>query len=321
MLHSRNMTHYYSPQHSVFSTSSARTRGEEHKLTMPPTTAAPATAVSSVILLPIVGASGGLGASTCALQLARLCAHEGLRTCVIDVDFSGGGLDVLAGCEEQEGLRWHNIQAPLGSIDAEGFLNELIQWDGIPLLPYSPWENRDTQWWEIKAVFEAASVHSDIIICDCGRTVPNKVIAAWKSTRAQLTIIPVILMQCTTLGIARCSVLLECMRHNMHPHFSDCESALLFESACSINKLVSKTRKRNSHMSVAQVEDFLHARIYGSLPSDPRITRSDAQGWPLPQAKPEYERVLQAFIREYCLTNSPDKSGTTHRNTRGRRVA
>ena len=216
---------------------------------MPPTTAAPATAVSSVILLPIVGASGGLGASTCALQLARLCAHEGLRTCVIDVDFSGGGLDVLAGCEEQEGLRWHNIQAPLGSI------------------------------------------------CDCGRTVPNKVIAAWKSTRAQLTIIPVILMQCTNLGIARCSVLLECMRHNMHPHFSDCESALLFESACSINKLVSKTRKRNSHMSVAQVEDFLHARIYGSLPSDPRITRSDAQGWPLPQAKPEYERVLQAFIR------------------------
>jgi len=57
----------------------------------------------------VLGASGGLGASTWAAALARrLSLHLG-ECVLVDADVGGGGLDMTCGTEHVPGLRWPDL--------------------------------------------------------------------------------------------------------------------------------------------------------------------------------------------------------------------
>ncbi len=43
-------------------------------------------------------------------------------------------MDILLGLEQDEGLRWSGIDAPLGMIDGPALIREMLQWDGCPVL-------------------------------------------------------------------------------------------------------------------------------------------------------------------------------------------
>ncbi|MFC7490038.1 MULTISPECIES: pilus assembly protein FlpE [unclassified Knoellia] len=70
------------------------------------------TSSSSPLATPLVvvlGASGGLGASTWAAALARrLSLHLG-ECVLVDGDVRGGGLDMTCGTEHVPGLRWPDL--------------------------------------------------------------------------------------------------------------------------------------------------------------------------------------------------------------------
>ncbi|WP_418969553.1 P-loop NTPase [Alloscardovia omnicolens] len=260
------------------------------------------TSVLPVPVVAIFSADGGLGASTFALQLARMCSQMGLRVCLIDGDFYSGGLDVLAGCEEQEGLRWNNVQAPLGSIDPHGFLDELVSWENVHLLASRPWEGTHNQWWEIKAVYEAAAPYCDVIICDCGRRLSQRLATAWKDISSSILILPIILMRLTTLGIVRCSCLVNSLKESLFKEIpsSYCEP-LLYIAPEKPRGLFHSYR---SQVSAAQVEDYLHLDIVGKITYDSRIPRFEDAGWGIAPTHKSCQRLLKAFIRDYILSRS-----------------
>lgn len=69
--------------------------------------------------IAIVGASGGLGASTLAAAVASRCAvHHGSAT-LVDLDLHGGGLEVTTGIEHVPGIRWSALAAVEGAVDPE----------------------------------------------------------------------------------------------------------------------------------------------------------------------------------------------------------
>lgn len=84
------------------------------------------------LLVAVVGASGGVGASTCAAALAMVAADRGLRTMLLDGDQWGGGLDLLLGAEHTTGWRWPRL------VNASGHLGDLTgqlpHVDGVDLL-------------------------------------------------------------------------------------------------------------------------------------------------------------------------------------------
>lgn len=83
-------------------------------------------------LLVVLGASGGVGASTCAAALATAAAAGGLRTMLVDGDPLGGGLDLLFGAEQVEGWRWPRLARASGHLgDLAGQLPHV---DGVDLL-------------------------------------------------------------------------------------------------------------------------------------------------------------------------------------------
>lgn len=107
-------------------------------------------------LIGVVGARGGLGASTVAAALARRLARgaparRGLRrsggeapggpgarppttTALADLDGAGGGLDVLLGVEAMRGLRWPDLHGARGEVSGTELTALLPRWSGVTVL-------------------------------------------------------------------------------------------------------------------------------------------------------------------------------------------
>lgn len=67
-------------------------------------------------VIAVVGACGGVGASTLALALGSALHARGRSTIVIDTDDAGGGLEVLAGTDGEPGSRWGDLQGSIGTL-------------------------------------------------------------------------------------------------------------------------------------------------------------------------------------------------------------
>ncbi|MFW5470738.1 hypothetical protein ACOCJ4_11885 [Knoellia sp. CPCC 206435] len=81
----------------------------------------------------VLGASGGLGASTWSAALARrLSLHLG-ECLLVDGDLRGGGLDMTCGIEHVPGLRWPDLARLRGRTPCERLLAALPQGE-VPVL-------------------------------------------------------------------------------------------------------------------------------------------------------------------------------------------
>lgn len=78
----------------------------------------------------VVGGSGGVGASTFAAVLAAQLGGAFL----IDVDSSGGGIDVLLGIDQAPGARWSGLRLAGGRLDPAALLDGLPRWGRCPVL-------------------------------------------------------------------------------------------------------------------------------------------------------------------------------------------
>ncbi len=89
---------------------------------------------SSQRVTAVVGASGGLGASTLALAVGRRLAATGPASVVVDLDLLRGGLEVTAGIEHLPGRRWDDLRHIRGRVPPEELLRLLPAEDGCCVL-------------------------------------------------------------------------------------------------------------------------------------------------------------------------------------------
>ncbi|XRD21587.1 septum site-determining protein Ssd [Kocuria sp. KSNUG] len=89
----------------------------------------------------VVGATGGIGASTVASWLAGYFAAQGRETALVDGDPLGVGLDLVLGEEGTDGLRWPELNQFSGAVAADQL------WAAMPrveTLRYLSWDRRAT---------------------------------------------------------------------------------------------------------------------------------------------------------------------------------
>ncbi len=82
----------------------------------------------------VVGASGGLGASTLALAVGRRVAVHHGTSVVVDLDPARGGLEVTAGIEHLPGHRWEGLRTVRGRAPAAELLAGLPAEGGCHVL-------------------------------------------------------------------------------------------------------------------------------------------------------------------------------------------
>ncbi|WP_157847272.1 hypothetical protein [Pseudoscardovia suis] len=120
-------------------------------------------------ILVFGSANAGCGVSVTAACCARMLAQEGARCALVDVDFEAGGLDVTLGVEDAPGLRWNAITTPLGRMDPEALMRELVDWDGVALLASDCRQTQVPPWWNVTAALDALAQCCDVVIVDAGR--------------------------------------------------------------------------------------------------------------------------------------------------------
>jgi secretion/DNA translocation related CpaE-like protein len=85
------------------------------------------------VVIGVVGARGGAGAST----LAALVAARGARrtaAALVDADPVAGGIDVLVGLEDAPGARWPDLAQARGEVDGRDVLALLPRWGRVAVL-------------------------------------------------------------------------------------------------------------------------------------------------------------------------------------------
>ncbi|HWS59112.1 MAG TPA: hypothetical protein VN257_11275 [Actinotalea sp.] len=85
-------------------------------------------------VIAVVGASGGLGASTLALAVGRRLAATGPASVVVDLDLCRGGLEVTAGIEHLPGRRWDDLRRVRGRLPPGVLPGGLPHDDGVHVL-------------------------------------------------------------------------------------------------------------------------------------------------------------------------------------------
>jgi MinD-like ATPase involved in chromosome partitioning or flagellar assembly len=78
----------------------------------------------------VVGGSGGVGTSTFAAVLAAVAGPSLL----VDLDVSGGGVDVLLGIEGRPGVRWSGLRVAGGRLDPLELTERLPHWGPVSVL-------------------------------------------------------------------------------------------------------------------------------------------------------------------------------------------
>ncbi|WP_018142423.1 hypothetical protein [Alloscardovia criceti] len=258
----------------------------------------------------VFGASGGCTASSFALYLAQSCAENLQKVCVVDCDFFRGGIDILAGCEETEGLRWHNIQAPLGMVDSTDFGEELVACENFRLLPWHVWRSEAKKWWEIKAIFEALLENFEVVICDCGQGMDSDIARAWSAISQLVCIQPIIISPLTTLSLVRAHQVVEALNSGetsqTRPAGWRWDDPVLFVAPRKSSRLLSK----GAALSAYQAEEYLGSRIFGQIPYIRQAPVYEQRGWGMVKLPRSFDSQLQAFVHEYGVCRQEHRTRT-----------
>ncbi|WP_024800969.1 septum site-determining protein Ssd [Nocardia sp. BMG51109] len=125
------------------------------------------------VVLAVVGAGGGAGASTFAAAVARTAAECRFRpdTILVDGDPLGGGLDLLLGVESAPGLRWPDLVVEQGRVAAAALHDALPPVvPGLAVLAcgrVGPGASvAEIGAGAVRAVVEAGRSAGDLVVCD-----------------------------------------------------------------------------------------------------------------------------------------------------------
>jgi secretion/DNA translocation related CpaE-like protein len=141
-------------------------------------------------VLAVLGARGGAGASVFAVAVALTALRSGENTFLIDCDPRGGGLDVVLGAEEDEGLRWPDMQLSAGRVAATSLhmaLPTRRKGNARLTLLSGARKGEGPAPDAVAAVVEAGRRSGEVVVCDVPRHLDA---AAWPAIeRADLTVI------------------------------------------------------------------------------------------------------------------------------------
>jgi secretion/DNA translocation related CpaE-like protein len=117
----------------------------------------------------VTGGSGGVGTSTLAAGLAFVAARSGRRSVLVDLDPTGGGLDLLVGAERLDGWRWPRLVAARGHLGDLG--DQLPSVDGVDVLSMGRGVAAAPSPEAVTAVLAALSASHELTVADVPRHV------------------------------------------------------------------------------------------------------------------------------------------------------
>ncbi|WP_131735675.1 septum site-determining protein Ssd, partial [Actinomadura roseirufa] len=117
----------------------------------------------------VVGARGGAGASVLAAALGLGAARTGLCTLLVDADPLGGGVDLMLGLEEREGVRWHDLAERKGRLSPATLRESLPRCGDLSVLSWRRGEPVPVPQEASLSLLDAAVRGFDLVVVDVPR--------------------------------------------------------------------------------------------------------------------------------------------------------
>lgn len=144
-------------------------------------------------VVSVIGGRGGAGASVLAAAVAVRAHDEGARVLLVDCDPLGGGLDLVVGAEQVEGLRWPGLALGGGRVAASSLHEALpAAEDGSPALTvlscdrHGPGPAPDAA----RAVVDAGRRAGDTVVCDLPRHLTDAAAAVLDASDLTVVVVP-----------------------------------------------------------------------------------------------------------------------------------
>ncbi|MEU6801533.1 septum site-determining protein Ssd [Streptomyces neyagawaensis] len=138
----------------------------------------------------VIGGRGGAGASTLACALAVTSARQGRRTLLVDADPLGGGLDVLLGGENTEGLRWPAFAASRGRVGGGALEESLPELHSLRVLSWDRGDAVAIPPQAVRAVLAAGRRRGGAVVVDLPRRMDEGVAEALAQIDIGLLVVP-----------------------------------------------------------------------------------------------------------------------------------
>lgn len=141
-------------------------------------------------VVAVIGGRGGAGSSVLSVALARTGARCGLRTLLVDADPLGGGLDLLLGWEELDGLRWPELSQADGRVEPPALVRALPGRGDLALLSWDRGELVNLPAPAMAATMDAGRRGRDLIVVDLPRQLDEVGRLALDSADQALLVVP-----------------------------------------------------------------------------------------------------------------------------------
>ncbi|HEX6968849.1 MAG TPA: septum site-determining protein Ssd [Micromonosporaceae bacterium] len=154
------------------------------------TGAAPNTHDAVGRVVAVIGGRGGAGASVLAGGLAVTAARTGLRTLLVDADPLGGGLDLVLGWEQLEGMRWPALTQTHGRVDPPALVRALPSRGDLVVLSWDRGELLDLPVEAMAAAMDAGRRGRDLVVVDLPRQLGPAAVVALQGADQAFLVVP-----------------------------------------------------------------------------------------------------------------------------------
>jgi secretion/DNA translocation related CpaE-like protein len=144
-------------------------------------------------VVSVIGGRGGAGASVLAAAVAVRAHDDGSRVLLVDCDPLGGGLDLVVGAEQVEGLRWPGLALGGGRVAASSLHEALPAAEhGAPALTvlscdrHGPGPAPEAA----LAVVEAGRRAGDTVVCDLPRHLTDTAVTVLDASDLAVLVVP-----------------------------------------------------------------------------------------------------------------------------------
>ncbi|SIR24719.1 septum site-determining protein Ssd [Micromonospora avicenniae] len=146
--------------------------------------------VAAARIVAVLGGRGGAGASILAGGLAVTAARARLRTLLVDADPLGGGLDLILGWEQLDGLRWPSLTDADGRVDAPALVRALPHRGDLVVLSWDRGELLALPAPAMAATLDAARRGRDFVAVDLPRQLDDAAVTALQAADRAYLVVP-----------------------------------------------------------------------------------------------------------------------------------
>lgn len=262
-------------------------------------TGTPTPAPTTKVIV-VSSVSGGSGGSVFAALLAWSLARRQHHCALVEADPLLGGIDALLGLENDPGLRWPDVRAPMGRLDAKAFVQELVHWEGVDILASVPWNDAVPQEWEVEAALSAVGEDEDFVIVDnSDHASVEAALSAANAFPQAARVVHVVMVPLSVLGVAKTKAWLARLRMAVAPQaWNKASWSAQFSGLCVLIAVPAArwSSKNRAVLELEEAANYLEMDIAGYLPPDAHLEKSVNAGLGIPVIPRRYARLMERVM-------------------------